>query len=236
MFVNLFTSRIILDVLGVEDFGIYNLIGGFVAMFAIVRSGLVSSTQRFLTYDLGKNDIVSLNRTFSTITIIYIFLCSIIFILSESFGIWFIDNKLVIPDDRLGAAKWVFQFSVISLIANLLSSPYNALIIAHEKMEAFAYITIYEVIAKLIVTCLLYIVNVDKLIVYAVLQCIVQVTVPILYWCYCQKNYKAEVRIKWKFDVKKVGEIYAFAGWSMMGGFAYMGYTQGLTILLGAFF
>lgn len=236
MIVGLFTSRVVLDALGVEDFGIYNLVGGFVSMFAIVRAGLVSSTQRFLTYDLGKGDTINLNKTFSTITLIYIILCAIVFFAAEIGGVWFVENKLVIPSQRMYAAKWVFQLSLLTLIANLLSSAHNSLIIAHEKMTAFAYISIYEVFAKLIVAYLLYVTGKDKLIVYALLLCIVQVTVPILYWLYCKKNFKEEVKIHFHLEWKKVGEIYAFAGWSMLGGVANIGYTQGLNILLGMFF
>lgn len=236
MAVGLFTSRIVLDALGVVDYGIYNVVGGFVSMFAIVRSGLVSSTQRFLTYDLGSGDINKLNKTFSTITIIYIILCAIVFIFAEIVGIWFIEHKLVIPPERMYAARWVFQFSLITLIVTLLSSAYNSLIIAHERMKAFAYITIYEVIAKLVIAYILYITTVDKLIIYAFLLCLIQVTVPVLYLIYCNKYFRKEVNICWHLDLKQVGEIYSFAGWSMLGGIANIGYTQGLNMLLGMFF
>lgn len=236
MFVGLFTSRIVLDALGVEDYGIYNVVGGFVSMFTIVRSGLVSSTQRFITFNLGKGDIKELNRTFSTITFIYLFLCIVVFVVAELVGGWFIENKLTIPVERLGAAKWVFQFSLFTLIVTLLSNSYNSLIIAHERMNAFAYITIYEVVVKLVVAYILLITTCDKLVVYAVLLCVVQGTVPILYFVYCHRHFKEEIKLRWTLDWKKVGEIYSFAGWSMLGGVANIGYTQGLNILLGLFF
>ena len=236
MIVGLFTSRVVLDALGVEDFGIYNVVGGFVSMFVIVRAGLVSSTQRFLTFELGKGDLKKLNETFSTITLIYIILCVIVFVVAEIGGVWFIEHKLVIPIERLHAAKWVFQLSLLTLIVNLLSSAYNSLIIAHEKMKAFAYITIYEVFAKLLVAYILYVTSEDKLIIYAILLCCVQVTVPILYWYYCQRNFREEVRLNWHLKWNMVKEIYSFAGWSMLGGIANIGYTQGLNMLLGMFF
>lgn len=236
MLVGLFTSRIVLDALGVEDFGIYNLVGGFVLMFSIVRAGLVSSTQRFLNFELGKGNVMNLNKTFSTITLIYVFLCTLIFVIAEISGYWFIENKLSIPNNRIYAAKFVFQLSLVTLIFTLISSSYNSLIIAHEKMKAFAYITIFEVFAKLIVAYVLYITTFDSLIIYSLLLCIVQISVPILYWIYCKKNFKYEVAINWKIDLSKVREIYAFAGWSMMGGIAYIGFTQGVNILLGMFF
>lgn len=145
LIVGLYTSRVILDSLGVEDFGIYNVVGGFVAMFSVLRAGLVSATQRFITFDLGNNDTKELKSTFSTCVIIYIALAVLVVILAESFGSWFVNNKLAIPAERIGAAQIVFQFSVIAFVVSFISFPYNALIIAHEKMEAFAYISIYEV-------------------------------------------------------------------------------------------
>lgn len=236
MIVGMFTSRVVLDALGVENFGIYNVVGGFVSMFAIVRAGLVSSTQRFITFDLGKGELRKLNQTFSTITLIYIILCAIVLVAAEIVGVWFIEYKLVIPSERLYAAKWVFQLSLLILIVTLLSSSYNSLIIAHEKMKAFAYISIYEVFAKLLVAYILYITSADKLIVYAMLLCCVQVTVPVLYWYYCQRNFKEEVKFCWHLEWGKIREIYSFAGWSMLGGIANIGYTQGLNMLLGMFF
>jgi len=236
MLVGLYTSRVVLKALGAEDFGIYNVVGGFVSMFAIVRSGLVSSTQRFVTYDLGTGDKAELNRTFSTIVLIYLFLCVIIVVFGELGGYWFIEFKMNIPTERLNAAKWVFQFSLVALIVTLLSSPYNSLIIAHERMKAFAYITIYEVFAKLGVAYIIFITTFDKLVIYAVLLCIVHITVPVLYALYCYRQFPDEIKIRWHLNWKKVCEIYAFAGWSMFGGFAHMGFTQGLNILLGMFF
>lgn len=236
MLVGLYTSRVVLDALSVEDFGIYNVVGGFVSMFAIVRSGLVSSTQRFITFYLGKGDNRELNRTFSTITLIYVFLCIIVLVFAEAGGEWFIENKLTIPENRLTAARWVFQFSLFTLVVTLLSNSYNSLIIAHERMKAFAYITIYEVIAKLAVAYILFVTSYDKLIVYAALLSVVQITVPVLYFVYCQRNFRDEIKLCWTFDWKKVKVIYSFAGWSMMGGIASIGFTQGLNMLLGTFF
>lgn len=235
MFIGLYTSRIVLDALGVEDYGIYNLVGGFVTMFSVVRAGLVSSTHRFLAFDLGKRDVVNLNKTFSTLIIIYIVLCFIIFLLSETIGTWFIETKMSIPHNRLQAAHWVFQTSLVSLVITLLCSPYNSLIIAYEKMGVFAYLTIYEVIAKLIVAYMIYLSQGDKLITYSILLCIFQVSVPFFYWLYCKRCF-IETNILWKIDKAKIKEIYAFAGWSMLGGVANMGFTQGLNILLGMFF
>ena len=151
MVVGLFTSRVILDSLGIEDYGIYNLVGGFVVMFNVFRAGLISSTQRFITFDLGTGNMSELRNTFSTSLIIFLFISCVVIVIAEGFAPWFIQNKLTIPASRLTASMWVFQFSLLTLIFNLISSPYNALIIAHEKMGAFAYISIFEVMAKLAV-------------------------------------------------------------------------------------
>ena len=156
MVVGLFTSRVILDSLGIEDYGIYNLVGGFVIMFNVFRAGLISSTQRFITFDLGTGNMSELRNTFSTSLIIFLFISCVIIVIAEGFAPWFIQNKLTIPASRLTASMWVFQFSLLTLIFNLISSPYNALIIAHEKMGAFAYISIFEVVAKLAVAYLIY--------------------------------------------------------------------------------
>ena len=235
MIVGLFTSRIILDSLGVEDYGIYNVVGGFVVMFGIVRSGLVTATNRFLATDIGKEDKKSLNITFSTCVIIYVFLSIIVVFLAELFGVWFVNNKLNIPIERLDAAHWCFQLSLLSLVLTFLSFPYNSLIIAHEKMSVFAYITIWDVFAKLAIAYALYATSADRLIMYSTLMVIVSAISPLLYWLYCKKHYQ-ESEVIWKPNFAKIKEIYSFTGWAMLGGMANMGYTQGVNILLGMFF
>lgn len=235
MAVGLFTSRVILDSLGVEDYGIYNLVGGFVAMFEIVRAGLLSATQRFITYDLGKGNIQELNKTFSTCVIIFIFISALIVLLAELIGIWFIDNKLAIPSGRINAAHWVFQLSLLTLIISLISYPYNALIIAHERMKAFAYISILEALAKLGVAYSLYISSFDKLILYAALLCLVQFTIRLIYNTYCLRNFQ-ESRVLWIIDKDRIKQIFGFTGWELFGSIASIGFTQGLNVLLGMFF
>lgn len=233
--VGLLTSRVILDSLGVEDYGIYNLVGGFVTMFNVFRAGLIASTQRFITFDLGKGDMNELRSTFSTSLIIFLFISCVIVVIAEGIAPWFIQNKLTIPESRMTAAMWVFQFSLITLILNLISSPYNALIIAHEKMGAFAYISIFEVVAKLVVAYAIYISPFDKLIIYGLLLCIVQVIIRFMYSIYCNRHFK-ESKLEWRVNWTKVKKIYAFTGWELFGSVAVIGYTQGLNILLGMFF
>ena len=222
MIVGLFTSRVILDSLGVQDYGIYNLVGGFVTMFNVFRAGLISATQRFITFDLGKGDMNALRSTFSTSMIIFIMLSFIMLLIAEAGGIWFIENKLTIPAERMTAAQWVFQFSLVTLILNLVSFPYNALIIAHERMKAFAYISIFDVVAKLLLTYLVYISPIDKLIFYSFLMCLIQLINRMIYNIYCRKNFE-ESKMIWSVDWSKVKKIYAFTGWELFGSVAVIG-------------
>ena len=235
MAVGLFTSRVILDALGIENYGIYNLVGGFIAMFNIFRAGLVAATQRFITYDLGKGNVKEVQRTFSNCMIIFLMVSAVIVVVAEIFGIWFIENKLTIPADRMYAAHWAFQFSLFTLILNVISFPYSALIIAHERMKAFAYISIVEVVAKLLVAYAIYVSPFDKLIVYAFLLCFVQFVIRMIYNAYCIRNFP-ESKIEWIIDSKKIKKIYSFTGWELFGSVSVLAYTQGLNILLGMFF
>lgn len=235
LFVGLFTSRIVLNSLGVEDYGIYNVVGGFVSMFQILSSGLSSATQRFITFDLGKGDMKELNRTFSSCVIIYMIIASVVFLVAEIAGIWFLDHKMVIPEERMTAAYWTFQLSLLTLLIGLISTPYNALLISHERMKTFAYISIYEVLAKLAVAYQISRTNYDRLIVYAIMLCIIQLSIRFIYSSYCRRNF-VESKLKYQFDYAKIKQIYGFTGWAMFGGLAYMGFTQGLNLLLNMFF
>lgn len=235
MIVSLFTSRVVLNALGVNDYGIYNVVGGFISMFNVFCAGLSTTTQRFITYDLGKGDAKELTRTFSSCVIIYIFISIIIIIIAEIGGMWFLENKMTIPADRFHAAKYVYQISLLTLVINLISIPYNALIISHEKMKAFAYISIFEASAKLLVAYCILISPFDKLIVYAILLFLTQLIIRCIYTYYCKKNFK-EANITYKIDKEKIKQLYSFAGWAMFGGLASMGFTQGLNVLLNIFF
>ncbi len=233
--VGLFTSRVVLSSLGAQDYGIYNVVGGFISMFTIFNAGLTSATQRFITFDLGKGNLKELRDTFSTCVIIYMMIGLVILVVAEVGGVWFLENKLTIPTDRLYAARWVFQLSLITLIIGLVSTPYNALIVSHERMGAFAWISIYEALAKLAVAYQIYVTSYDKLIVYAVMLCIVQLSVRIIYNVYCNRYFK-ESKVIFNFNWAKIKKIYSFTGWAMFGGLANIGFTQGLNVLLNMFF
>lgn len=233
--VGLYTSRVILHTLGVQDFGIYNVVGGVIAMLGFLQGSLSSASSRYITYDLGKGDMTVMKKTFGNIISIHLILAGIIFILGETIGLWFVMEKLNIPPDRHTAALWVYQFSIFTSMMSIVSVPYNAAIIAHEKMSAFAYISIYEAVAKLVIVYLLLIIPIDKLIVYATLLFLVQCSSRIIYNVYCFRHFE-ETRAKLAFNKKLFKEIFAFAGWTMNGNLAVIGYTQGLNIVLNLFF
>ena len=234
MAIGLYTSRVILCSLGILDYGIYNVVGGFVAMFNIISTGMSAATQRFITYDIGTGNLFEANRTFSSCIIIYSLLSLLILIIGESIGLWFVNTQLELPSDRFFATNVVYQISLLTLIVTLISSPYNALIIAHEKMSTFAYISIFEAVAKLITAYLIYLTTFDKLIVYSLLLFAVALLVRLIYNIYCKRHFK-ESKFKFIWDSKKLKTLFGFTGWTMFGGVAHIGFTQGVNMLLGVF-
>ena len=184
MSVSLYTSRVVLNALGVEDFGIYNVVGGVVAMFSMLSGSLSAAITRFITYELGTGNKENLKKIFSSSVTIQIGLAVLIALLAEAVGVWFLNVKMNIPDARMVAANWVFQFSILTFAINLISVPYNASIIAHERMSAFAYISILEAIGKLAIAFLIIISPMDKLIFYAILMCAVALIVRFAYGAY----------------------------------------------------
>lgn len=235
MLVSLYTSRVILNTLGVSDFGIINVVGGVVGMFSVISGSLSSSISRFITFELGHGDLNKLRQIFSTSVNIQIGIALIILILAECIGFWLINHKLNIPEGRLFAANWVFQCSLISFAIGLVSVPYNACIVAHEKMSAFAYISILETALKLIIVYMLLISPYDKLISYSVLFVAVAIIIRLVYGWYCNKHF-AETHYTFIYDKSLIKEMTGFAGWSFFGNTAYMLNTQGVDMLINIFF
>lgn len=235
MAVTLYTSRIVLRALGVEDYGIYNVVGGVVAMLGFLNGSLTAATSRFLTFELGKGDDGDLNRVFRCSVTVHYLLAVLILLFAETVGLWFVLHKLVIPAERLNAALWAYQCSVFTILVSIVSTPYNALIVAHERMEAFAYISVAEVLLKLGVAFAIIQPMGDKLIVYALLLAFIQFLVRLLYTVYCSRHFPG-IRSRLLWDKELSGKIFSFAGWTMNGNLAVMGYTQGLNILLNLFF
>ena len=188
MGVSIFTSRIILDALGIENYGIYNVVGGFVSMFSVLSGTLTAASQRFIAYELGKEK-PNIKNIFSTTLNIHIILTFITIVLFESFGLWFLNYKMNISPERITAANWVFQCSVATFCINLISIPYNAAIIAYEKMSAFAYISIFEVSAKLATAYLLYIIKYDSLITYSIFMLSIAICLRVIYGWYCHIHF-----------------------------------------------
>ena len=231
MVVSFYTVRVVLDTLGVTDFGLYNLVASFVIMLAFLNNTLTSGTQRFLTFEIGKNDLVKLKQTFSTALLIHIALAFLILILGETIGLWLLYEKMNIPVDRLDAAFWVYQFAIASTMVGVMQVPYNALIIAHERMHIFAYVSIVEAILKLLVVYLLLVISFDKLIVYGVLMFLVSLSIAIFYRIYVMRNYK-ESRFVFSFDKEIVKSMLQFSGWNLFGSVAWIVMNQGINILL----
>jgi O-antigen/teichoic acid export membrane protein len=235
MVVTLFTSRVVLDVLGVENYGIYNVVAGFVSMFSFFTTSLSAAISRFLTYELGKGNQENLKNIFSTSVNVQLLLSLFVLLLAETAGLWFLNYKLNIPAERLYAANWVFQFAILSFIFNLISVPYNASIIAHEKMSAFAYISILEVTLKLVIVYMICISPFDKLISYSFLFALVALAIRVVYSMYCTRHF-AECRHQFVMDRKLLSEMTGFAGWNLLGSGAYLFNTQGVNIITNLYF
>ena len=235
MAVTLYTSRVVLEVLGVEDFGIYNVVGGVVTMLGFINNSLSGATSRFITFELGKGNEGDLKKVFRCAVSVHYLLALLILFLGETVGLWKNIEKMVIPPERMTAALWVYQCSIVTIIISIISAPYNALIIAHERMSAFAYISIVEAVAKLLIVFLLMEMHYDKLIVYALLLLAIQISIRFLYTIYCNRRFpESSARYLWDKNLSR--RIFAYAGWTMNGNLAVVGYTQGLNILLNLFF
>jgi len=235
MGVGLYTFRIVLATLGIDDYGVYNVVGGVVAMFSFLNASLAGGTQRFLTFELGKNDFEKLKATFSAALNIHILLAIIIFILAETIGLWFLIHKINVPEGRENAAMWVYQFSILAMFLSIIQVPYYASIIAHERMNIYAYFSIIDVSLKLVIVYCLYVSKYDKLITYAVLIFVVNFTIMIIYSLYCMKQFR-ECRFRLFYDKSLYASILSFSGWSIMGCGAVIGATQGVNIILNLFF
>ena len=235
MIISLYTSRVVLSTLGVDVYGVYNVVGGFVAMFAVISGALSSAISRFLTFELGKGDKYKLNRIFSTSVNIQILIGLIIFVLGETVGLWFLNTQLNIPQERMFASNWVLQCSLFSFIINLISVPYNAAIIAHERMKAFAYVSILEAVLKLLIVYILFICDLDKLILYAILNVVVALIIRLVYGFFCASNF-TECKYRFVYDKSSLTEMAGFAGWNCLTNGAYILNMQGVNLLVNVFF
>lgn len=235
MLVSLYTGRVVLNVLGVEDFGIYNVVGGIVTIFSFITGTMATASQRFLSYDLAKGEPVRLRQTFSLVFLSYVMLSAVTIVMSESIGIWFLNTHMSIPSERMEAANWVFQFSILSFVISIMSAPYMAVIISRERMGVYAYASIVEVVLKLIVVYLLTVIAFDKLKVYSMLMMLISLSMTIFYAIYCSRKFP-ESRYTYFYDKPRFKELCSFATWNVIGAIANVLRSQGINILLNVFF
>lgn len=234
LIIGLFTSRVVLNTLGVEDYGIYNVVGGVVSMFSLVSGSISAAISRFITFELGTGNIEKLKRVFSTSVNVQIALVVILFIIAEIVGIWFLNNEMKIPEGRMPAAYWVFHCSLITFAVSLISMPFNASIMAHEHMGVYAYITIFETVMKLVIVYMLYISPFDKLETYVTLMLVVAIIVQLIYQFYCKRHF-IECRYRLVFDKTLFYQMFGFAGWNTIGVVSGVLREQGNNILLNIF-
>ena len=235
MCIGFFTSRVILQSLGVDDYGIYNVVGGFVGMFSIISNTLVATTQRYITVELGKGEYGSPKKIFGVVLTIHIGLAILMTLIFETFGLYFLNYKLIIPQERLYAANWIFQISVLTSILGLFSTPYMGIIVSHERMGAFAFISMQDAILRLLICYILYITDNDRLIFYASLLGLVSIWNQFLYMRYCYKHF-CEVKTRPLKDKYLFKSIFGFAGMNFLGSFAWILSTEGITVMLNMFF
>lgn len=233
--VTLYTSRVVLDKLGVEDYGLYNVVISVIGLLSFLNGTLSAGTSRFITFELGKKNDENLKKTFGTALFTHIVLAGIVVLLGETLGLWYFFDIMVCPPERLGAAFWVYQFSIVTAALSILQVPYTAEIMAHEEMNIYAYIGIYEAVAKLLIVYLLTIAPWDKLVVYGFLMTIIPITVFCIYAFYSHKLF-AEVKFRPSYDKSIFQAILKFSGWNIIANISNMLMRQGVIMLLNAFF
>lgn len=233
--VSLYTSRVILQILGVNDLGIYQVIAGVVSMFTFINGSLAGASSRFLSFECAKRNIERMKRTFSATLNVHLLVAIILFILCETVGLWFVNTKIVIPNGRMFAANVVYQCSIAMTMLSLVQAPYNAAIIAHERMTIFAYIGILDTCLKLLACFMLYIISFDKLIVYGCLLLLFTLFINGIYHYYCKKHFE-ECGFNPTIDWKISKPILVFSGWELLGDFSLIAKNQGINILLNLFF
>ena len=235
MVVGLYTSRVVLATLGVEDYGIYGVVGGVVAMMGFLNASMSGATSRFLTFELGQGNHDRLAKTFSSALIVHVGIALVVLVLAETVGLWFLCNKLVIPPARVEAAHWVYQLSIVSTMLGITQVPYNATIIAHEKMDVYAYVEILNVTLKLLIVYLLTIGNFDKLILYAWLTLGVSVVVMATYRIYCLRHFQ-ESHFHWLYDKTYLKPLLSFSGWNLFGNLGGIMSSHGISFVINLFY
>lgn len=233
--VSLFTARITLRVLGVEDYGVYNVVGGIIGFLTFLTGTMTSATQRFLAFELGKNNFERFNQIFSMLILIFLIISMAILLIGSSVGLWLVNNVLVIPKDRLLAANWVMIFSILTFISNMVTIPYMSAIISHERMSIYAYMSLLDTVMKLLLVYLLYISPVDKLISYAFLTMLSTIIITFIYRLYCSRKLRG-CTFHYYWDTTIFKDILGYTGWNLFGSVTTVLNQQGLTLVLNLFF
>ena len=235
MAITLYTSRVVINALGFEDYGIYTAVGGFVAMFAVISNSLTAAISRFITYTIGSGNKEKLNRVFTTSLMIQGLIAGVVLLLLETGGIWFLNFHMTIPEDRLLASNFVMQFSIFTFVVQLISVPYNAAIIAHEHMSAYAFISILNAVGTLFVALIVkFSTNIDQLILYSLLLALVAVVVRFVYGWYCSHHFE-ECKFRFTYNKPLLKEILSFAGWNFFGASSAVLRDQGINVLLNIY-
>lgn len=234
MFVSLYVSRLILNILGVSDYGVYNAVGGMVGMFALISNSLVAATQRYISFELGKKN-GDPSYIFSLAMALHLLIAIVIVFLAETVGVWFLNSYMSIPVDRIVAANWVFQFSILAFVLNLVSIPYNAIIIAHERMGVFAVISITEVVLKLVFALILLVAFSDKLIFYSISMTLVALSVFLFNFVYCRKTFLNCCHFSLETRLLAYKQMGGFVGWNFLGSSATVLSRHGINVLLNIF-
>ena len=235
MIVNLYATRVVLNVLGVSDYGVYNVVCGFVAMFSFLNTSMANGVQRFYNFELGKGGARAITQVYNTALIIQIILAIIILALTETIGLWYLNTKMVISPDRIVAANWIFQFSVISLVFVIIQIPYSAAILAYERMNYYAIVSVVDALLKLAIVLILPYIAGDSLIIYGLLIMLISIFNFILYWIYCHNNFR-HLTFEKRFDKTLFKSMMSFSGWNLFGSFAYILKGQGVNVLINVFF
>lgn len=235
MAIGLYTSRVVLKALGVSDYGVYNVTGGLITMLTYVNTILSGGTSRFLTIALGKNDLQELKITFSTTVTLSVISASIVLILGETIGLWFINTQLNIAPERIEAANWVYQCSLLSALLTITQTPFSASLISHERMNVYAYMSIFDVIMKLLIVYILLFFSYDKLKLYALLMLIVNIFDILIYRWYCIKNFR-ECSMKFGFDKKLFKRMFSYSSWNMIGMLSVILIDQGINMMINIFY
>lgn len=234
MVVTLYTSRVVLNQLGVVDFGVYNVVGGIVAMLSFLNSSMTNAVQRFFSYAIGEADSEKLNRYFNVSLVAHVLISIIVVVLAELLGIWYLHNFINIPIERIETSNWVFQFSLLSSVFTILTVPYNSMIIAKERMGVYAYLSVFDAILRLGIAYILTVTVWDKLKVYSVMMAIVPLVVLVFYYIYCRRNFK-ECRIRRNGNWTTLREITGFASWNVFGEISWLLTDQGVNLLINYF-